>query len=113
MGSPLVFAIMSTFMRGEVPTSPSMFFQVDFVTFPFDGLGDLFSAIGLTAPTTPIGLGPPGGHHTNSNTGSLHIEQRQRQQAKHNFICNGGALECSIGFLTELLMVMIDIPALP
>jgi hypothetical protein len=31
LGSPLVFAITSTSMRGEVSTSPSMFFQVGFV----------------------------------------------------------------------------------
>jgi hypothetical protein len=32
LGSPLVFAIASTFMREEVSTSPSVFFQVGFVT---------------------------------------------------------------------------------
>ena len=32
LGSLLMFAIMSTFMRGEVTTSPSMFFQVGFIT---------------------------------------------------------------------------------
>lgn len=32
LGSQLVFAIASTFMRDEVSTSPSVFFQVGFVT---------------------------------------------------------------------------------
>ena len=31
LGIPRVFAVMSTYMRGEVPTSSSMLFQVDFV----------------------------------------------------------------------------------
>ena len=32
LGNRRVFAIMATPMRGEVPTGPSMFFQIDFIT---------------------------------------------------------------------------------